>query len=182
MNMSVFWFDSGLKYKTILRRSGRVCSVFLENSLGSVWERLGPLLGHVGRPGSSWEDPWGPAGGLRGPCGTEASNCDVGIPIRYPEDWDRGDCGRRRAAGGRRRWRQREKGCGGRNAAEDKERAREEAERRRKRMKIRRSGGRKRARCAETGAAPPSGPCCGGVEGGSLWVHETRGDHTAGRC
>lgn len=39
MNINVFWFDSGLKYKTILRRSGKVCSV-LTHSDGTLMVNL----------------------------------------------------------------------------------------------------------------------------------------------
>ena len=36
MNINVFWFDSGLKYKTIFRRSGNSCSVLTHSDGTSI--------------------------------------------------------------------------------------------------------------------------------------------------
>ena len=52
MNIKVFWFDSGLKYKIILRRSGKVCSV-LTHSDGTLIINL-QFVSSYGANGVSW--------------------------------------------------------------------------------------------------------------------------------
>ena len=52
INIKVFWFDSGLKYKIILRRSGKVCSV-LTHSDGTLIINL-QFVSSYGANGVSW--------------------------------------------------------------------------------------------------------------------------------